>query len=155
MTTITSLLLTACNRKDLPKSYSKDFTIVLFQQYIETLLPLQMSVVTFQNKCLFHGLFKIPNVYLKDLVWQDYPGLELCWLIMISIFNAFIKLRKPLPKLCCFEEYYICFLLTDLPKVISPNFETLIIPGSKTSTLMGSPAVQFSWKQFNKTILQL
>ena len=35
MTTITSLLLTACNRKDLPKSYPnpKDFTIVLLKRY--------------------------------------------------------------------------------------------------------------------------
>ena len=36
MTAITSLLLTACNRKDLPKSYPKDFTIVLLKQYISS-----------------------------------------------------------------------------------------------------------------------
>jgi hypothetical protein len=33
----------------------------------------------------------------------------------------------------------------DLLRVMSLNLETLIIPGSKTSTLIGSPAVQFSW----------
>ena len=30
-----SLLLTACNRKDLPKSYLKDFTIVILKQYLQ------------------------------------------------------------------------------------------------------------------------